>query len=84
MYIGIAGNALVSNTAKCLGNGDVRPRTNSSILRDPGVTCATGRANVARSYTTIFIYYTGSLSTREVAFVTKQEDMLRLFLRTIL
>ena len=33
MYIGIAGKAMVSNTAlEWLGNGDVRPRTNSSML----------------------------------------------------
>ena len=38
MYIGIAGKAMVSNTALAwLGNRDVRPRTNSCMLRDPGV-----------------------------------------------
>ena len=45
MYILIAGKAMVSNTALAwMGNGDVRPRTNSSMLRDPGVKSATGRA----------------------------------------
>ena len=57
-----------------LGNGDVRPRTNSCMLRDPDVKSVTGQANVARRATraTILIYYTGSQSTREVVFVTKQ------------
>ena len=58
MYIGIVGKAMVSNTALAwLGNGDVRPRTNS-MLWDPGVKSATGRANVARraSLATVFIY----------------------------
>ena len=41
MYIGIAGNTMVSNTA--LGSRDVRPRTNPSMLRDPAVKSATGR-----------------------------------------
>ena len=75
MYIGIAGKAMVSNTALAwLGNGDVRPRNNSSMLRDPGVRSSIGRANVARGAprATVFIYYTGSQSTREVVFVTKQ------------
>ena len=40
MYIGIAGKAMVSDMA-WLGNGDVRPRTNSNMLRDPGVKSAT-------------------------------------------
>ena len=64
-----------SNTALAwLGHGDVRPRTNSCMLRDPGVESATGRANVARRAlrATVFIYYTGSQSKREVVFVTKQ------------
>ena len=62
------------NTLAWLGNGDVRPRTYSSMLRDPEVKSATGRTNVARRAprTTVFIYYTGSQSTREVVFVTKQ------------
>ena len=75
MYIGIAGKAMVSNTAlSWLENGDVSPRTNSSMLRDPDVKSATGRANVARRAprATVFIYYTGFQSTREVVFVTKQ------------
>ena len=75
MYIGIAGKAMVSNTALAwLGNGDVRPRTNSNMLRYPGMKSATGRANVARRAprATVFIYYTGSQSTREVFSVTKQ------------
>ena len=39
MYVGIAGKAMVSNnTLAWLGNRDVRPRTNSSMLRDPDVT----------------------------------------------
>ena len=38
MYIGIAGKAMVSNTALAwLGNEDVRPRSNSCMLRDSGV-----------------------------------------------
>ena len=38
MYIVVAGKAMVSNTALTwLGNGDVLPRTNSSMLRDPDV-----------------------------------------------
>ena len=75
MYIGIAGKSMVSNTALAwLGNGDVRPRTNSSMLRDPSVKSVTGRANVARRAlrATVFIHYTGSQSTREVVFVTKE------------
>ena len=75
MYIGIAGKAMVSNTALAwLGNGDVRPRTNSCMLRDPDVKSATGRANVARRalLATVFIHYTGSQCTREVVFVTNQ------------
>ena len=49
MYIGIAGKAMVSITALAwLGTGDVRPRTISCMLRDPGVKSATGRAIVAR------------------------------------
>ena len=75
MYIGIAGKAVVSNaTLVWLGNGDVRPLTNSSMLRDPDVKSATGRINVARRAprTTVFIYYTGSQSTSEVVFLTKQ------------
>ena len=74
MYIGIAGKVMVCNTALAwLGNGDVRPRT-TCMLRDPDVKSATGQANVARRATraTILIYYTGSQSTREVVFVTKQ------------
>ena len=74
MYIGIAEKAIVSNTAVAwLGNGDVRPRSNSCMLRDPDVKSATGRANVARRAprATVFIYYTVSQSTRE-NFVTKQ------------
>ena len=76
MYIGIAGKAIVSNTALAwLGNWNVHARTNSSMecmLRDPGE--ATVRANVARRAlrATVFIYYTGSQNTREVIFVTKQ------------
>ena len=44
------------------------------MLRDPGVKSATDRANVARRAlrATVFIYYTGSQSTREVIFVKKQ------------
>ena len=46
---GIAGKVMVSYaTLAWLGNEDVRPRTNSSMLRDPDVKSATGRANVAR------------------------------------
>ena len=66
---------MVSNTALAwLGNGDVRPRTNSSMFRDPGVKSATGRANVGRRAlrATVFITYSGSQSTWEVIFVTKQ------------
>ena len=73
MYMGIAGKAMVSNTALAwLGNRDVRPRTNSSMIRDPDVKSAAGQANVARRAprATVFIYYTGSQSTREVVFVT--------------
>ena len=56
-----------------LGNGDVRTRTNSSMLRDPGVKSETGRANARRAQrATVFIYYTGPQSTKEVVFVTKQ------------
>ena len=61
---------MVSNTALAwLGNGDVRPRTNSTMLRDPSVNFATSRANVARHapHATVFIYCTGSQSTRVVA-----------------
>ena len=75
MYIGFAGKAMVSSTALAwLGNGDVRSWTNSCVLRNPDVESATGRANVARRAlrTTVFMYYTGSQSTREVVFVTKQ------------
>ena len=75
MYIRIAGKAMISNTALAwLGNGDIRPRTNSNMFRNPGVKSATGRANVVRlaPCATVFIYYTGSQSTREVVFVTKQ------------
>ena len=75
MYIGIAGNAMASNTALAWqGNGDVCPRINSSMLRDPEVKSATGRTNVAKRAPrrTVFIFYTGSQSTREVVFVTKQ------------
>ena len=64
MYIGIAGKAVVSNTAQALlGNGDSRPWTNSIMLRDPGVKSATGRANVARraQRATVFIYTTRDL-----------------------
>ena len=60
MYIGIAGNAMISKTALAgLGKGDDRPRTNSYMLRDPGVKSAAGRANVARRalHATVFIYY---------------------------
>ena len=74
MYIGIAGKSMVSNTALAwLGNEDVRPRTNSSMLKDPDVKSATGRANAARRAlrATVFIYYTGSQSTREVVLVKK-------------
>ena len=73
--IGIAGKAMVSSTALAwLGNGDVRPRTNSSMLRDPDVKSATGRARVARSTprAPIFINYTGSQSTIEVVFVVNE------------
>ena len=49
MYIGITGKAMVSNTALAgVGKGDVLSRTNSCMLRDPGVKSATGRANIAR------------------------------------
>ena len=49
MYIGIAGNAGVFYTAPAwLRNGNVRPQTNSSMLRDSDVKSETGRANVAR------------------------------------
>ena len=50
-----------------------RPLTNSSMPRDPDVESATG-ANVAKRalLATVFIYYTGSQSPREVVFVTKQ------------
>ena len=71
----IAGKAMVSNTAfSWLGNGDVCPKTNSSMLKDPGMMSATSRANVARRAprAIVFMYYTGSQSTREVVFVTKQ------------
>ena len=61
----------------------------------PGVKSATGRANVARRAprATVFIYYTGSQSTREVVFVTKHwrydlsialSNWLCLLVRTIL
>ena len=74
--IGIAGKAMVSSTALAwLGNGDVRPRTNSSMVRDPDVKSATGRARVARRSprATIFINYTGSQSTIiEVVFVVNE------------
>ena len=66
---------MVANSALAwLGNGYVHPRTNSCIHRDPEGESATGRANVARRAlrATVFIYYTGSRSTREVVFVTKQ------------
>ena len=66
---------MVSNTTLAwLGNGDVRPWTNSCMFRDPGVESATGRANIARRAlrAPVFIYYTGSQSTMEVVFVTKQ------------
>ena len=75
MFIGIAGKAIVSNTALAsLGNRDVLHRTKSSMLKDPGMKSATGRANVGRRapHATVFIYYTGSHSTREIVFVTKQ------------
>ena len=83
MYIGIAGKDVVSNTTlACLGNGDVCPRTNSCMLSDPSEESATSRL-VADSLSQqdllralpsmVFIYYTGSQSTREVVFVTKQE-----------
>ena len=75
MYIGIAGKAMVSNTALAwLRNRDVRPRTNSSMLRDPDATSATRRANVARRAprSTVFILNTGYQSSRDVVFVTKQ------------
>ena len=75
MYIGIAGKAMVSNTAMAwLGSRNVSSRTNSCILRDPGVKSATSRANVARRAlrATVFIYYNRSQSTREVVFLTKQ------------
>ena len=74
MYIGIAGKAMVSNTALAwLGNGDVRPRINSCMFRHPGVQSATGRADVARCAlrATVFICYTGSQSIREVVSETK-------------
>ena len=42
MYIGIAGKAMVSNTALAwLGNGDVRIHINSSMLRNTGEKSAT-------------------------------------------
>ena len=66
---------MVSNTALAwLGNGDVCPRTNSCMLRDPDAESATGRANVARRAlrATVFICCTVSQSTRDVVFVTKQ------------
>ena len=70
MHVGIiAGKAMVSNvTLDWLGNKVVRPRTNSSMLRDLDVKSATGRANVARRAqgATVFIYYTGSQISREV------------------
>ena len=55
-------------------NGDVRPRINSIMLRDPVVKSATGRANVASRAppSKVFIYYSGSQSSRKVVFVTKQ------------
>ena len=74
-YIVIAGKAMVSNTALAwLGNGDVRTRTNSSMFIDPGVKSVTGTVNVARRAPrkTVFIYYIGSQSTKEVVFATKQ------------
>ena len=42
-------------------------------LRDPGVKSVTGTVSVARRAlrATVFIYYTGSRSTREVVFETK-------------
>ena len=51
MFIVIAGKAMVSNTVNALAwleNGEVRPRTNSCMFRDPGEKSATGRAYVAR------------------------------------
>ena len=75
MYIGCARKAMVSNFALAwLGNVDVRPRTNSCMLIDPGVKSVSGRTNVAKRAVraTVFIYHTGSQSTTEVVFVTKQ------------
>ena len=61
MYIGIAGKAMVSNTALAwLGNGDVRPRTNSSMLRDPDVKSATGTwfyIYIYMQYTCTYLVY---------------------------
>ena len=49
MYIGIAGKAMVSYTTLVwLGNGEIRSRTNSCMLGDPGMEPATARAYVAR------------------------------------
>ena len=81
---------MVSNTALAwLRNGDVRPRTNTIMLRDPGVKSVAGRANVARRAlrATVFIHYTGFQSTREVVFVTKEGKysyFVCLLLKTIL
>ena len=76
-YIVIAGKAMVSNTALAwLGNGDVRTRTNSNMFIDPGVQSMYSQCtvNVARRapHKTVFIYYIGSQSTKEVVFATKQ------------
>ena len=75
MYNGIAGKAMVSKKycsgmAGNWGCSIVRPRTNSCMLRDPGVESATGRANVARRRSSIYILHR-SQSTREVVFVKR-------------
>ena len=81
MGLRVVGGAAIGTSgviSPAYGLGDVRPRTNSCMLRDPDMKFVTGRANVARR-ATVFIYVLRRISehkggrhyneTRKICFV---------------